>query len=112
MNVRNIDMEEMMCYAMRYAIGRRTYAVSDVCGFYLRKLNEWSNNCLYKTIKDIDSAMCLGDKKIDMPYWLNLRKKCYEQLLSRGYDEERLLNIGIKKDYTGENLLSEFIRQI
>lgn len=110
MNVRNKVMEEMMCCAMRYAIGRRTYVVSDVCEFFLDKLYEWSNNCLMQAIKDVDSAMSLGDEKIDMPEWLNLRKKCYEQLLSRGYNEERMLNIGIKKDYTGENLLENRLK--
>lgn len=111
MNVRNIDLEEMMCYAMRYAIGRRTYAVGDVCRFYLKRMNEWSICCLRQAIADIDSARFLGDKQIDMPEWLKLRTRCYDELLSRGYDEERLLGLGIKKEYTGENLIENRLRK-
>lgn len=98
MNVKQKDMENMMCYAMRYAIGRRTYAVSDVCEFFWSKFYEWSNDCLMQTIKDIDSARSLGDEHIDKREWLSLRKECYELLLSRvNYDEEKLELDGIKK---------------
>lgn len=110
MNVKQKDMENMMCYAMRYAIGRRTYAVSDVCEFFWSKFYEWSNDCLMQAIKDIDSARSLGDPNIDMPKWLSLRKECYELLLSRvNYDEEKL--DGIKKEYTGENLIENRLRK-
>lgn len=110
MVIKKEELEKMMCYAMRYAIGRRTYAVSNVCEFYLERLYEWSNNCLMQAIKDIDSARSLGDPNIDMPKWLNLRKECYELLLSRvNYDKEKLN--GIEKEYTGENLMENSFRK-
>lgn len=103
MNVKKEELEELVCYAMRYAIGRQSYSVSDVCGFFLSRLSEWSDHCLIQAIKDIDSAGHLGNQSIDEPMWLNVREKCYSLLLTR-HTEEKLLSYGISKEYTGQNL--------
>lgn len=110
MNVKQI--ERIVCYAMRYCIGRQSYSVSDFCDFFLEHLYEWSDNTLIQAIKDIDSARSLGDERIDMPEWLKLRAECYDLICSRvNYDMDKLAWHGIKKEYTGENLIKNRIRK-
>jgi hypothetical protein len=114
MNAKQI--EQIVCYAMRYCIGRQTYAVSDFCDFFLEHLDEWTNNTLTQAIKDIDSAPSLGDERIDMPEWLRLRAECYDLICLRlNYDMNTLATIfrwhGIKKDYTGENLIKNRMKK-
>ena len=114
MNVK--QMEQMVCYAMRYCLGRQTYAVSDFCDFFLEHLDEWTNDTLTQAIKDIDSAPTLGDERIDMPEWLMLRAQCYRSICSRlNYDKNVIDTIfrwhGIKKEYTGENLIENRLKK-
>ncbi len=110
--MRDDNLESIVCYAMRYCIGRQTYAVSDMCGFFTDHIEEWSHYCLMQAIKDIDSALSLGDERIDMPEWLNLRARCYHILTTkRGYSEKKLLGHEIKKEYTGENLLKNRLKK-
>lgn len=109
MNVK--QMEQIVCYAMRYCIGRQSYSVSDFCDFFLEHLNEWTNDTLTQAIKDIDSASSLGDPRIDLPQWLSLRTKCYSLLVSKfDYNESVLRSLGIEKEYTGENLIENRIK--
>ena len=109
MNVK--QMEQIVCYAMRYCIGRQTYAVTDFCNFFLEHLDEWSSYTLKQAIKDIDSALFLGDPRIDLPQWLSLRTKCYSLLVSKfDYNEPILRSLCIKKEYTGENLIENRIK--
>lgn len=64
--------------AVRYALGRRTYIVSDVCGFITPLLGILETNTLkvmYKDIADAEAVEGLGDRTIDEPIWMNLKEK-------------------------------------
>ena len=45
--------EEIIVYAVRYALGRMTYAVQDVCKYVKSKKSSLSDICKRAIIKDI-----------------------------------------------------------
>ena len=45
--------EEIIVYAVRYALGRMTYAVQDVCRYVKSKKNSLSDICKRAIIRDI-----------------------------------------------------------
>ena len=70
---------EMMNWAARYAIGRRTYAASDTANYILRlvdRLDDKTLNCLKN---DIEDASSLGDD-CDKKEWLKLLDAAKEEL--------------------------------
>lgn len=73
---------EMMNWAARYAIGRRTYAASDTANYILRlvdKLDDKTLNCLKN---DIEKASSLGDD-CDKKEWLKLLDAVNKELERR-----------------------------
>ena len=79
---------EMMNWAARYAIGRRTYAASDTANYILRlvdRLDDKTLNCLKN---DIEKANSLGDA-CDESEWLKLLDAVKKELEERTIRERR-----------------------
>ena len=55
-----IISESVIIYAVRYALGRMSYAVGDVCDYVKCKKNELSEECKKIIVKEIreNIAMC------------------------------------------------------
>lgn len=73
---------EMMNWAARYAIGRRTYAASDTANYIYKlvdRLDDKTLNCLKN---DIEEASSLGDD-CDESEWLKLLDAVKEELKRR-----------------------------
>lgn len=67
---------EMMVSAVRYALGRKTYVVSDTCGYIkhvLPLLTENDIGTIYRDIADAEREKRLGDE-CDVCDWLMLKK--------------------------------------
>ena len=79
------DFASVMICAIRYALGRRTYMPSIVCGFVKPKLPEMSKKDLYVIIRDIEEAHNYGD---DMDYrvWIDLLEAAREAY-ERSFDD-------------------------
>lgn len=83
--------ESMIIYALRYALGRRTYAVSDVCDHIRTYQKHLSTECIENIIRDInrelkhyhDMGMSLGDT-FDEQDWIQLRDVLAVELALRG----------------------------
>lgn len=72
----NEKFSEMMVSAVRYALGRRTYVVSDTCGYIkhvLPLLTENDIGTIYRDIADAEREKRLGDE-CDVCDWLMLKK--------------------------------------
>lgn len=77
---------EMMNWAVRYALGRRTYAVSDTCGYIspiISKLDDRTICCMQRDIKDQKDY---GDA-CDCAAWMRLKEKLDLEIKSRGLRE-------------------------
>lgn len=78
------QFSEMMVFAARYAIGRRTYAVSDTVNYiahvlpYLRRNDI---NVIYKDIVEAESENRLGDE-CDVESWMYLKKRIEDYMTS------------------------------
>jgi hypothetical protein len=59
--------ESIIVYATRYALGRITYAVSDVCRYIQYYIKELSENCIDILIRDIED---------DIKYWNDMGRTC------------------------------------
>lgn len=84
------DLCEMINWAVRYAIGRRTYAVSDTCRFVTKNIDKLNDHTLWCIVEDVNRAQHdkfykepLGDPVMDAPEWLKLRDMCKEKLKER-----------------------------
>lgn len=49
--------EEILVFAVRYALGRMSYAVSDVCRYVSKNVKRLSINCLAVLIRDIEDEI-------------------------------------------------------
>jgi len=78
---------EMMNWAVRYAIGRRTYAAGDTCDYIIPLVGDLSNKTLWCIERDIESQMQfdggLGDQ-CDEEKWISLLKEVKSELKNRG----------------------------
>lgn len=75
--------EEMLYYAMRYALGRRTYAVGEIADQIIANVGILSDKFKRYAIRDITEAEKkegLGDPNIDRPVWLAVCRKLEEKL--------------------------------
>lgn len=68
------DHEQMMVSAERYALGRRTYIVSDTVNYIARHIDGMSEHCRQILIKDIKECTDYGDA-CDKSDWLGLLNK-------------------------------------
>lgn len=73
---------EMLNWAARYAIGRRTYAASDTANYILRLVDRLDNTTLNCLKNDIEAASSLGDD-CDEKEWLKLLDAVKEELERR-----------------------------
>jgi len=55
------DIDTLSVYAVRYALGRRTYAVSDVCDVVARNMDALNDNSVTVIRRDIAQAIEDGD---------------------------------------------------
>lgn len=82
---------EMLNYAVRYAIGRRTYAPHDVVKYVEPLVPYLDRATLHVMHYDIVAAQVkpggLGDDIIDAPDWLRLLDKIRAELERRKTDE-------------------------
>ena len=83
------DFGEMMNWAVRYALGRRTYAVGDTCRFVKSVLPYLDYKTLYVMARDIKEKSDFDDlgDKCDADDWLDLMKAITEQMKGMVEDE-------------------------
>lgn len=79
---------EMMNWAARYAIGRRTYAASDTANYILKLVDKLDNTTLNCLKNDIEAASSLGDD-CDKKEWLKLLDAVKEELERRRNERKR-----------------------
>ena len=67
------DEQELIdLFALRYALGRRTYAVGVVVEHILNNLAHYSKRAIDAFIRSIEDCRDYGDKNIDKPQWMKL----------------------------------------
>ena len=59
--------ESIIVYATRYALGRMSYAVDDVCRYIKYYIKELSENCIDILIRDIED---------EIKYWNDMGRTC------------------------------------
>lgn len=70
----NADFGEMMNWAVRYALGRRTYAVTDTVRYVmslLPHLDDKTIGCMERDIREAFAASAVGDR-CDAEKWSHL----------------------------------------
>lgn len=73
--------------AVRYCLGRRTYAPGTVMGFIKTFLPALDDKTLYVMARDIAEADNLGDAEIDAPMWVEFLGKIREEQKRRKNNE-------------------------
>ena len=85
-NNKTVPVDEMFCeminWAARYAIGRRTYAASDTANYIFGLVGDLDGTTLHCLRSDIKSARSLGDP-CDADEWLRLLDAIEEELARR-----------------------------
>lgn len=83
------DFGEMMNWAVRYALGRRTYAVGDTCRFVKSVLQFLDHKTLFVMARDIQEKTDLNDlgDQCDADDWLDLMKAITEHMKGMVDDE-------------------------
>lgn len=76
------DLSEMLVFAARYAIGRRTYAAADTARYIERVLKHLNSNDLRVMEIEISGARTLGDT-CDEEAWLRLLALIRKELKDR-----------------------------
>lgn len=76
------DFGEMMNWAVRYALGRRTYAVGDTCRFVQSVLPYLDHKTLFVMARDIKEKSDFNDlgDQCDADDWLDLMKAITKQM--------------------------------
>lgn len=82
--------ESMIIYVTRYALGRMTYSVGDVCRYIKYCIKELSENCISVLIRDIEYNIkywndrgCTCGMEWDENQWRELLKLLKEERESR-----------------------------
>lgn len=73
--------------AVRYCLGRRTYAPGTVMGFIKTFLPALDDKMLYVMARDIAEADNLGDEEIDAPMWAEFLAEIEMERKRRKSDE-------------------------
>lgn len=73
--------------AVRYCLGRRTYAPGTVMGFIKTFLPALDDKTLYVMARDIAEADNLGDTEIDAPMWTAFLAEIEKERKRRKSDE-------------------------
>lgn len=76
---------EMMNWAVRYALGRRTYAVSDTVGYVLRVLKLLDDQTIYVMLRDIEEQEKIGNlgHECDAVEWMKLKESIEKEIERR-----------------------------
>ena len=76
---------EMINWAVRYALGRRTYAVSDTVGYVLRVLKLLDDKTIYVMLRDIEEQEKVGNlgHECDAAEWMNLKEAIQKEIERR-----------------------------
>ena len=74
-NLSEPELETLLVCSFRYALGRRTYIVSDVCGIINRNLGLLQQHTKQQMVRDISDAIRRGraGDVCDEQQWLGLR---------------------------------------
>lgn len=82
---------EMMNWAVRYALGRRTYAVSDTVGYVLRVLELLDDQTVYVMLRDIEEQEKVGNlgHDCDAAEWMNLKEAIQKEIERRKNNENQ-----------------------
>lgn len=82
---------EMMNWAVRYALGRRTYAVSDTVGYVLRVLKLLDDQTIYVMLRDIEEHERIGNlgHECDAAEWMNLKEAIQKEIERRKNNENQ-----------------------
>lgn len=69
-----LDFQSLILYAMRYALGRKTFAVSDVAEMIEDHMQELSKSTMELMVRDIEKE---GERhnlgmEMDKKIWMNL----------------------------------------
>lgn len=69
-----------LMYAFRYALGRRSYAVGDVCDALIAHRDALAPDWRYQVVRDIDEAIAEGraGEEIDVARWRKVRQAMAE----------------------------------
>lgn len=81
------DFDFVCICAVRYCLGRRTYAPGAVMSFIKQFLPALSDNTLYVMARDIAEADNLGDAEIDAPMWAEFLTEIEQERKRRKNDE-------------------------
>lgn len=73
--------------AVRYCLGRRTYAPGTVMGFIKPLLSMLDDKTLYVMARDIAESDSLGDAEIDAPMWTEFLAEIEKERKRRKNDE-------------------------
>lgn len=85
LEINHEDLQSLVIYAQRYAIGRLTYAPAEIKDIVLKHLPNLSDNTLNVIVSDIDyhqKKKSLGTQA-DEALWLDLKQQLIEALASR-----------------------------
>ena len=77
---------EMLNYAVRYALGRQSYAPHDVVNYITPLLPRLSHRTLFVMAKDIEETDSYGDERIDKPMWLKFLAEVKKHLNNKTAD--------------------------
>lgn len=82
---------EMMNWAVRYALGRRTYAASDTAGYMMRVLKLLDNQTIYVMLRDIEEQEKIGNlgHECDAAEWVNLKESIQKEIERRKNNENQ-----------------------
>lgn len=82
---------EMMNWAVRYALGRRTYAVSDTAGYMIRILKLLDDQTIYVMLRDIEEQDKIGNlgHDCDAAEWMNLKEAIQKEIERRKNNENQ-----------------------
>lgn len=73
------DHRDIMLFAFRYALGRKTFAPIIVQEYIKKHSKEFTAKDYEQIAKEIEQAErdnCLGDPEIDAPQWINFKAWC------------------------------------
>jgi len=68
------EFNSLVVYAVRYTLGRRTYASYDICGLIKSHIGDLNKSTLELILKEISEAVSLGDE-CDKTEWLHTAAK-------------------------------------
>lgn len=80
----NDHLGEMLNWAVRYSLGRRTYAVMDTCNYIKPLIKDLSNRTLYCMLRDIKDQKKDGyGDQCDIDNWMELLDLIDKELARR-----------------------------